>query len=703
MTRNPAVGRSIALLRGPGRAAALALVAGALALRIIDPGVITELRVRGFDLVEKVWPRVNDSARVAIVDIDEKSLAQYGQWPWPRHKLAELVRRIAQGHPRVLGIDIVFAEGDRLSPTEIARELPGLPPAITDALAQLPPGDRDLAEAMAAVPTVLALAPSREERAQSSNPIHSAPIRQAGDDPTPFLKSYKSIVQSQPELRAAALAAGEIAVEPDADGVVRRLALAVAYQQTIVPSFALEVVRVGGGERAIVVDTGAFGIEDVRIGGTTIPTDRRGRAILHFAPSLARYISASDVLDPAFDPAELQGHVVLLGVAGVDIAGLRETPLGLVRAVDLHAQLIESILLGDLLRRPPFLDWFELAAALAAGLAVIWLLGYSSPVRAVGIALAIAAALFGVELALFRFADRLFDSTFPVLTLLGALGVMLVGNLRAAQTELVHEREAKQRVEGELAAAQAIQMGLLPRRFPAFPDRPDIDVYARIEPARMVGGDLYDYLLIGGSSRLFFLIADVSGKGIAAALFMAMTKEVVRDAVLTFAPALDRIVAEANRKTAAASAELQSEGGVFVTAFAGILDLGSGQVDFASAGHDAPFILGGKTGLRRLVTEGGPPLGTVDDFRYPIDHDKIEPGEVLLLYTDGITEAENTNHALYSSERLTTVLGKAPVVDAHSVVVAVIDDVSRFVGGAEQADDMTLLALRRVGGAATSP
>jgi adenylate cyclase len=700
VTRDPALGWSVALLRGPGRAAALALVAAALALRIIDPGVVTELRVRGFDLVERVWPRASDSARVVIVDIDEKSLAQYGQWPWPWHLLAELVRRITQGNPRVVGIDIVFAERDRLSPTEIARELPGLPPAVADALARLPPGERDLAEAMAAVPTVLALAPTREQVARSSGPIHSAPIRQAGDDPAPFLKSYKSLVQSQPDLRAAAVAAGEIAVEPDADGVVRRLALAVAYQQTIIPSFALEVVRVGGGEQAIVIDTGALGIEDVKIGGTTIPTDRRGRAILHFAPSLARSISASEVLDPAFDPAELRGQIVLLGVAGVGIAGLRETPLGLVRAVDLHAQLIESILLGDLLRRPPLLDWFELAAALMAGLAVIWLLRYARPVRAVGIAVAIAAALFGVELALFRFADRLFDSTFPVLTLLGALAVMLVGNLRAAQTELVREREAKQRVEGELAAAQAIQMGLLPRRFPAFPDRPDIDVYARIEPARMVGGDLYDYLLIGESGRLFFLIADVSGKGIPAALLMAVTKEVVRDAVLTFGPALDRILAEANRKTAAASAELQSEGGVFVTAFAGILDLGSGAVDFASAGHDAPFILGGTTGLRRLVTEGGPPLGAVDDFRYPIDHDRIEPGEVLLLYTDGVTEAENANHTLYSSERLTIALGKAPVIDAQRVIAAVIDDVSLFVGGAEQADDMTLLALRRVAGRA---
>ena len=112
---------SVALLRGPGRAAALAVVFGALALRVVDPDIITELRVRGFDLVERVWPRTNDSAHVVIVDIDDRSLAQYGQWPWPRPLLAELLRHIAQGYPRVVGIDIVFAERDRLSPAEIAR------------------------------------------------------------------------------------------------------------------------------------------------------------------------------------------------------------------------------------------------------------------------------------------------------------------------------------------------------------------------------------------------------------------------------------------------------------------------------------------------------------------------------------------------------------------------------------------------------
>jgi adenylate cyclase len=242
----------------------------------------------------------------------------------------------------------------------------------------------------------------------------------------------------------------------------------VAFQQTIVPSFALEVVRIGGGEHSIVINTNALGIQNITIGGTTVPTDRRGRAIMHFATPLARYISAADVLDPAFDLTQLQGQVVLLRVAGLGVAGLRETPLGLVRAVDLDAQLIDSILVGNLVRRPAYLDWFELAATLLAGLAVVWLLPYAKPVRAAAIAMAIVGAFFGLELLLFRFAGFLFDSTFPVLTLLAALGVMLVASLRTAEGELVREREAKQRIEGELSAAQASKWGCYRGASPPF-------------------------------------------------------------------------------------------------------------------------------------------------------------------------------------------------------------------------------------------
>jgi adenylate cyclase len=700
VTEIPAVRWGISLLRGPGRAVALGVVAALLSLRAFDFAIVAEPRLRVFDLEERLWSRSRDPARVAIVDIDEQSLAQYGQWPWPRTRVARLVSRIAEGHPRVLGIDIVFAERDRLSPPEIARELPGLPSLLADQLAQLPSSDRQLAEALSEVPTVLPLVPGREDRASSSDPLRPAPIRQAGGDPTPFLKKYRSLLRSLPDLGAAAQGAGAIAAESDQDGIVRRVALAVSYEGTVIPGFALEVLRVGGAERSIVIDTGPLGIEGVRVGGIAIPTDGHGRAIPHFAPRRARYLSALEILDPAFDPAELRSQIVLLGVAGLGIADLQQTPLGLVQSVDVHAQLIESILLDTLLRRPPYLDWIELATALAVGLGVIWLLRYDRPVRAAVIALATVAGLIGFELALFRFADLLFDGTYPAVTLLAAFGVMLVGTLRAAEAELGREREAKQRYEGELATAQAIQMGLLPRRFPAFPDRPEIDVYARIEPARMVGGDLYDYLLIDGDRRLFFVIADVSGKGAPAALLMASTKEVVREAALKFGTALDRVFGEANRKTARASTDLEREGGVFVTAFAGILDLATGDVTYASAGHDSPFVLGGDKGLRQLVTEGGPPFGAVDEFSYPMDHGRIEPGELLLLYTDGVTEAENADRKLYGIKRLAMALANAPAVDAQNIVDAVIGDLRRFIGAAEQADDITLLALRRLTGAA---
>jgi serine phosphatase RsbU (regulator of sigma subunit) len=144
-----------------------------------------------------------------------------------------------------------------------------------------------------------------------------------------------------------------------------------------------------------------------------------------------------------------------------------------------------------------------------------------------------------------------------------------------------------------------------------------------------------------------------------------------------------------------ASTDLQHEGGVFVTAFLGVLDLDTGEVAYASAGHDAPFILGGKNLLRQLTTVGGPPLGALDTFLYPIDRDRIRPGEVLLLYTDGVTEAENADRALYGRNRLAETLAKVPTGDIRKLVGAIFDDVRRFVGKAEQADDLTVLALRR--------
>ena len=393
---------------------------------------------------------------------------------------------------------------------------------------------------------------------------------------------------------------------------------------------------------------------------------------------------------------------MLLGSSATGLADLSQTPLGLMPGVEVWAQTLESMMTGNLLRRPGFLSRVELAIILVAGLVVIFALPYQNPRIAGTALLVIVAILLGSAIASFEFSKLLLDGVYPALSSALVFGVMLSENLRVAEAgrrrlaaELQHEREREARTDGELNAARSIQIGLLPRHFPGPPERADVDVFASIEPARMVGGDLYDFVLLD-SGRLSFAIADVSGKGVPAALFMAMTKEVLHTATLRYRNALDRVFIEANAKISAASEEL-AEGGadmMFVTVFAGILDLASGLLIYVNAGHDAPIMMRDGGEPAALALAGGPPLGTVDDFQYTIEQRQLAPGEVLLAYTDGVTEAQDKNHALYSGARLNQLLASAPISSAKAVVDFVRDDVHRFAAGAEQADDITLLAVR---------
>jgi adenylate cyclase len=678
----------------------------ALAIRAIDPSFVEGPRLHGFDMAQRLWPRGDaDDDRVMIVGIDEKSLAAKGQWPWPRTLIAELVRRIAAGQPGAFGLDILLAEPDRYSPQRIAESVPDLPADVTESLANLPESDALLGETIGTVPTVLVAYPSRQELPRSAGPQPlKTYVREQGNDPRRFLFKYASLIRSLPAIAQHARGEGAAAVKPDIDGVVRRVPLVVLAEGRLVPALAVASLGIAQRQSSTLITAGAQGVERVTAGDFIAPTDSHGQAILYFAPPAHfPFFAAVDVLKPTFDAQQFAGRIVLLGVTGAGIVDRQPTPLGLMDGVLLHAQLTQSILDGSLLRRPPIVLWIELAVILLAGAVPIWLIGFGRPFIAATAVLGLAAALIGGELALFRFAGFLIDGLFAAMTAVATFGIMLMEHLRALQAarraldvELAQQRERNARLAGELEAARSIQMGLLPRRFPVFTERDDIDLFAHIEPAREVGGDLFVFSLVG-ENLLFFMIGDVSGKGMGAALFMAMTREVVLDAARRYGSALDQMLGEANVKIAAASADMAQEGGdmMFVTALAGILDLASGEVVFASAGHDAPFLVRAGAPPRRLETEGGPPLGVMEGFAFPVDRDHMDVGEVLLLYTDGVTEAMNGAQTLYGTERLAAVLAASLAKDARSVVDAVTEDVRAFAAGAEQADDIALLALRR--------
>ena len=682
------------------------LLAVLVIVRALDPAVVQSLRLRGLDFLEQLTPRKYQPLPVKIVAIDDKSLAQYGQWPWSRARVAQLVDKIAAGKPSVLGVDIIFAEPDRLSPGRLADSDPEIPAGLAGELSRLPSHESTLAAALRKVPTVLGVGVSNEAAHIAAVPMRVTMVLESGANPRPFLFTHPNMLRSLPELAAAERGQGSIESETDRDGVTRRVPLFIVVQGNLVPNLALEMLRVASGAGALGIVTGNEGVEGARLGSMFLPTDRRGRIYPYFTPAYyARYVSAADLLDGSYDPARLRGAAVLLGSSALGLTDENQTPLGLMPGIEVWAQTLESMLTGNLLRRPASMDLVEIATVLVAGLVIIFALPYESPRIAGTALLSLVAILFVSALASFKSSKLLLDGFYPALSSMLVFGVMLSENLRVAEAgrrrlaaELQHEREIEARLDGELNAARAIQLGLLPRHFPGPPDRGDLEVFAAIEPARMVGGDLYDFVLLD-PEHLSFAIADVSGKGVPAALFMAMTKEVLHTATLRYRNALDRVFNEANDKISAASEELGAGGAnmMFVTVFAGILDLRSGMLLYVNAGHDAPFVIRAGAEPESLPLAGGPPLGTVDDFQYSIEQRQLAPGEMVLGYTDGVTEAQDSNQALYSAARLKQLLALAPATGSKAVVDFVRDDVRRFAAGAEQADDITLLAVRWLG------
>jgi sigma-B regulation protein RsbU (phosphoserine phosphatase) len=273
----------------------------------------------------------------------------------------------------------------------------------------------------------------------------------------------------------------------------------------------------------------------------------------------------------------------------------------------------------------------------------------------------------------------------------GSLAEAMTGMIARLQRYLIEMEAAtvaRERVEGELSAARDIQIGMLPRQFPAFPERREIDVHALLDPAKEVGGDLYNYAMID-ENRLFFVIGDVSGKGVPAALFMAMTSTLFKAASITSRTAaalMARVNAELVRDNVA---------NLFVTAFAGIIDLRDGSIEYADAGHEAPFLLRADGAISRLAKPEGMALGMFDDVTFESATLRLEPGDSLVLFTDGVSEATAADDELFTVDRIADALaGLEQSPSAQSITAGLSDRVSLFVGNAPQFDDIAILVVQ---------
>jgi len=241
-------------------------------------------------------------------------------------------------------------------------------------------------------------------------------------------------------------------------------------------------------------------------------------------------------------------------------------------------------------------------------------------------------------------------------------------------------------LQQELDIANVIQTSILPKTFPPFPDRKEFDIFAKMLPAKEVGGDLYDFFLID-KYRLGVVIGDVSGKGIAAALLMAVCKTLLKATAYKGMPA-DNILSEVNNILFE-----ESPSNMFVTVFYGVLDTRSGAFEYSNGGHNSPYLISTEGKVKQLENIGGLLLGVMKNIEYESNIIKINPGETLFFYTDGITEAFNKDNEEFNETQLVNSLSDNPqtVID---IVNGVINEVQLFSNGAEQSDDITCLALK---------
>lgn len=292
-------------------------------------------------------------------------------------------------------------------------------------------------------------------------------------------------------------------------------------------------------------------------------------------------------------------------------------------------------------------------------------------------------------------ASGQFEATLPDFKRIDEIGQLShsFSNMQKSLVKYIEELKdttsQKASIERDLQVASGIQMGMLPKVFPTYPERDDVQLYASLTPAKEVGGDLFDFYF--RDDKLFFCIGDVAGKGVPASLFMAVTRSVFRT-VSAHESMPDRIMASLNKTIAE-----MNESNMFVTLFIGVIDLPTGHMYYCNAGHDAPLLVG--IGVGTLPCDSNIPVGFMPSWEYTLQETHIITGTTIFLYTDGLTEAENAEHAQFQSQRVQDIATKALAIqhqEPRQLIEMMTKAVHDFVGDAEQSDDLTMMGIQYI-------
>ncbi|NEI69099.1 CHASE2 domain-containing protein [Rhizobium lusitanum] len=396
----------------------LAIVTALTILRASDPQLLRLARDLTFDQYQRLVPRTFENQPVRVIDIDEASLREFGQWPWPRNRIAALVDRLSDMGASAIAFDILFAEPDRLSPSNVVRDVTGIDPSL---LGKLPDNDEIFSQSLSGRPVVLGFGLSNEG---SYLPPVKAGFAYTGESPFDAPPAIKAATPLQPKLEANAAGLGHISLNPGASSaVVRSVPLFLSSGKQLYPSLALEALRVAQGASTYILDAAPDTpntLTRVKIGNFVVPVTAAGELWLYISPDTPeRYISASKVLAAGGASADIrtaiEGSIVFVGTSASGLQDVRTTALGEnVPGVSIHAQILEQILSGRFLSRPDWADGLEILSIAVLGSLLVILTTFVNPAVALGCGLLITFFALVASWLAFLYGGLLFDPLAPI-------------------------------------------------------------------------------------------------------------------------------------------------------------------------------------------------------------------------------------------------------------------------------------------------
>jgi|TARA_B100000929_G_scaffold27815_1_gene20532 CHASE2 domain-containing sensor protein/serine phosphatase RsbU (regulator of sigma subunit) len=652
-----------------------------IALKIINPSFIKSISYISFDLYQKVFPLEKQDSNVVIIDIDEKSLSKFGQFPWSRNVFAQIIEKVSATEPKAIGFDIFFTEKDKQSPEEIIKAY-NLTPNDVVQLQNIKGHDEIFREGLEKSNSVIAVLGSIVSSRGTYDRSAKAKFLSKGGDPKEFTYSFPYSIGSLEKLEKSAKGLGSISFLDQTDGIIRSLPLLVRFNNKLYPTMGLEMVRVGDNQKNLYVELNDVGITRISSRPHKIYSDPNGIIWIRYKKSLKnQYISASSVFDGKFDETRFKNKYVLIGASAQGLFDLVKIPLGVtIPGVEVHANVIENILNQSYLIRNPNTYIFELLFSIIVACVTFFFSQKIKPKFSLSIFFGSFASVVIIGFGVFLFRSELIDISYPIfmltITFLTGLYFRFVEENRIALANL--QKEAKLLKERELAGE--VQKSL-------FPDISSFEnfIYATNVPARDVSGDYFDVVNVN-NNEYFFTLADVSGKGIKAGMYMAKASSIFRTLSNLSYP-LEKVVFGVNNELVEAKFK-----GMFVTAVFGKFNIETGDVTFVNAGHESIMVFDRNKNFEFIKSEL-PPIGIIKYFTESMVKSRTInlKDKTFVVYTDGVTEGYLKNGEELGAEGVERIVTSLDNITPKNIVDSIANELNW--GGEKLRDDITCLAL----------